>query len=236
MLWYDEVPSTNDLAARLADRGAPEGTVIAAHAQSAGRGRQGRTWVSPPGAGLYVSVVLRPPSDAVPLVTLAAGVAIAEGVEGATGLPLCVKWPNDLYAGERKVAGVLAEANSSGTVEYVVLGFGVNILAAAYPPEIAARATSLESELGRGVDRGVLLTECLCALADWYAELCAGRHDKLLRVWRARATATFGRRVRWEAAGASLDGVAENIDESGALLVRTKTGVSRVVSAEVSWL
>lgn len=236
MLWYGDVPSTNDLAATLAERGAPEGSVVAANAQSAGRGRHGRSWVSPPGVGLYVSTVLRPPPHAVPLVTVAAGVAVADAIQAATGLVAQLKWPNDVYAGDRKVAGVLAEASTSGTIDYVVLGFGINVMRGAYPPDIAARATSIEGELGRGVDRGVLLAECLCCLAGRYAELQRGRTDAVVAAWRARAALTLGRIVRWDAAGAPLEGVAENIDDTGALLVRTRTGLTRVTAGEVHWL
>ena len=106
--------------------------MIIADTQTAGRGRQGRSWCSPPGAGLYVSVVMRPPLRAVPLLTVGAGVAIAEGIRAATGLTPALKWPNDVYVGARKLAGILAEAGSiPGGAQHVVLGFGINVLPAA---------------------------------------------------------------------------------------------------------
>ena len=238
ILWYGDVSSTNDLAAALAEGGAREGAVVAANAQSAGRGRQGRTWASPAGAGLYVSAVLRPVREAVPVLTIAAGVAVAEGIEAATGLALQLKWPNDVYAGARKVAGVLAEAGSSTPpgVQYVVLGFGINVMPAAYPPEVAVRATSLEREVGRAVDRGLLLAECLCALAQRYTDLRNGRSGAVVDAWRARAAPTLGRRVRWEVAGTTMEGIAENIDQSGALVVRTDSGTVTVTAGEVVWV
>jgi len=235
VLWYGEVPSTNDLAAAMAERGSPEGCVVIANAQSAGRGRQGRTWASPPGAGLYVSTVLRPLPHAVPLVTIAAGVAVAEGIQSATGLTPALKWPNDVYIGERKAAGVLAEAVASN-VAAIVLGFGINVMPAAYPPDIAARATSIEGELGRPADRGLLLAECLVALASRYADLQSGRADAVTAAWRVRAASTLGRRVSWDAAGEARHGVADDIDEAGALIVRTETGPARIISGEVHWL
>ena len=120
VLWYAEVGSTNDVAATLADRGEPEGTVVVADAQSAGRGRHGRAWASPPGAGLYLSAVTRPAAHAVGLLTIAAGVAIADGILAATGLQPQLKWPNDIYMDRRKLAGILAEAGtSSAGVQYV---------------------------------------------------------------------------------------------------------------------
>ena len=114
--------STNDIAIAAAEQGTPEGFVVAANAQSSGRGRLGRSWASPPGAGLYVSAILRPAPQVLPLITIAAGVAVADGIEAATGLRPCVKWPNDVYAGSRKLAGILAEAGSSAAGEHVVVG------------------------------------------------------------------------------------------------------------------
>ncbi|MBI4886969.1 MAG: biotin--[acetyl-CoA-carboxylase] ligase [Acidobacteria bacterium] len=236
IVWYADVSSTNDEAAALAEGGAAEGTVVAAYAQSAGRGRQGRVWASPAGAGLYVSTVLRPPPDAVSMLTIAAGVAVAEGVQAAAGLRVDLKWPNDVYVGPRKLAGVLAEASAVRDIQYVILGFGINVMPAAYPPEIAARATSLEAELGRPVDRGLLLAECLAALARRYGDLRDGRGDVVCGVWRMRAAASLGRRVRWAAPGAPIDGTADDIDATGALIVRTDAGTIRVTSGEVVWM
>ena len=247
MLWYLEVPSTNDLAAVLAEGGAHEGCVVVANAQSGGRGRQGRTWVSPPGAGLYVSTVLRPAEHAWPLLTIAAGVAVADGIHAATGLAPDLKWPNDVFVGGRKVAGVLAEASSSVAgadlqvgpnrgIEYVVLGFGINVMPAAYPAEVAARATNLEEELGRPVDRGLLLAECLCSLAARYEDLQRGRTGAVVDGWRGRAASMLGRRVQWDAAGGAVEGVAADIDDTGALVVRTHRGLARVTAGEVRWV
>ena len=240
ILWYTETASTNDVAMSLIENGEPEGCVVAADAQSAGRGRLGRSWASPPGAGIYASLVLRPAPEIAPLVTLAAGVAVAEGIEAATGLPTRVKWPNDVFvegasgmAGGRKLAGILAESASPSAV---ALGVGINVMPAAYPPEIASRATSIESELGRAVDRGLVFAECLAAVADRYRDLQAHRFAGVISAWRARAASTFGRRVEWDASGAVRDGVAHDIDGDGALLVRTDRDVVRVISGEVRWI
>ena len=235
--WYAEVPSTNDVAGRMAEHGAPEGCVVAANAQSTGRGRHGRDWSSPAGAGLYVSVVLRPAAHVVPLLTIAAGVAIAEGVRAATGLVSRVKWPNDVYVGDRKLAGILAEAGASPDgAPHVILGFGINVLRAAYPPDVAARATSLDTELGRAPDRGLVLSECLAALAARYADLQQGRRASVIEAWRACAAPIRGRAVEWEGPGSTRRGVAEDLDADGALLVRTPQGTVRIISGEVRWL
>jgi BirA family biotin operon repressor/biotin-[acetyl-CoA-carboxylase] ligase len=237
VLWYPELGSTNDLAMTLADAGEPEGCVVVADAQSAGRGRLGRIWVSPPGTGIYASVVLRPSPAAAPLMTLAAGVAVAEGIEAATGLRLQLKWPNDVVIGDggaqrRKVAGILAESRSPSSV---VLGLGINVLTAVYPPDIASKATSIEAELGRAADRGVVLAECIVALAKQYGDLQASRVDAVVSAWRARAALTFGRSVEWDAGGTIRQGVAQDIDSDGALLVRAHGSVVRVISGEVRW-
>jgi len=237
VLWYLEVGSTNDVAACLADQGEPEGTVVIADAQLVGRGRHGRTWASPPGAGLYMSLILRPVPDAVGLLTIAAGVALADGIQRATGLQPQLKWPNDVYIGTRKLAGILAEAGTSPDgVQHVVLGCGINRMAAAYPPDVAARATAIESELGRPVDRGLLLAECLAALNARYRELQARNRSRILACWRERAVSTFGRRVEWDVAGVTRNGIVEDIDDSGALLVRDGAVRARVISGEVRWL
>ena len=123
-LWYTTVPSTNDLAGALAERGAREGCAVIAEAQTAGRGRHGRAWSSPPGAGLYISTILRPPTRALSLLTIAAGVAVADAIQLATGLDAQLKWPNDVYAGDRKLAGVLAEAGSMDDGEGDTTGQG----------------------------------------------------------------------------------------------------------------
>jgi len=241
VLWFGQVDSTNDLATSLAQRGAAEGTVVAAREQRCGRGRHGREWYSPPGAGLYVSVVLRPgatPGAALTLLTLAAGVAVAEGVQAATGLPVGLKWPNDVIVGpgRRKLAGILAEASTSGgAVEFVVLGIGVNAGVAAYPPALADRATSIELELGRQVDAPLVLAEILAALAQRYRDLREGRGAAVIDGWRARAPSAVGTPIAWAGPDGPCQGVTAGIDDQGALLVRTSSGLERLVAGDVEW-
>jgi BirA family biotin operon repressor/biotin-[acetyl-CoA-carboxylase] ligase len=237
--WYPEVSSTNDVALSMADAGAPEGTVVIADAQTAGRGRLRRAWASPRGAGLYVSVVLRPDPQWIGLLTLAAGVALADGIAAATGLRPALKWPNDLMVAAavnsavKKLAGILAEATARGCV---VLGFGINLSAAAYPQEIASRATSLERELGRSVDRSLVLIECMSAFASRYDDLGRGRSVAVLDAWRAHARPLLGGLVEWDAAGGPRRGVAEDVDASGALLVRSDGQIARLIAGDVRWI
>jgi len=232
VLWYSDVGSTNDIAGTLADQDSAEGLVVLADRQTAGRGRLGRSWASPSGAGIYVSVILRPSAAAARLLTLAAGVAVTDGIASATGLSAHVKWPNDVHVGGRKLAGVLAE----GTATHVVLGIGINVQPAAYPPDVAARATSIEAELGRPVERGLVLAECLAALDSRYRELHETRGETIVESWRMRAAPMLGRRVEWESAGERHTGLAENIDEDGALIVKVGSERLRIRSGEVRWL
>src|SRR5215510_15664899 len=154
--YFTEAGSTNDLASAAAEPGEPEGTTFVAGAQTAGRGRRGRDWFSPPGSGLYLSTIVRRASIA-PWLTLAGGVAVAEGIRTASGLPVQIKWPNDIvsvsgagFRARRKIAGLLAEASSGPDgLPHVVLGIGINIGPASFPPALSDRAGSIESELGR---------------------------------------------------------------------------------------
>jgi BirA family transcriptional regulator, biotin operon repressor / biotin---[acetyl-CoA-carboxylase] ligase len=234
--WCDEVPSTNDVAAAYADRGEPEGVLVLARTQTAGRGRLGRTWQSPAGAGVYASILLRPPAHALPLLTIAAGVAIADGVRVSTGLAPTLKWPNDLYVNDRKLAGILTEAGARADgVSHAVVGFGINLRPAAYPPAVASRATSIEAELGREIGPGSVLAECLTALSSRYDDLRAGRTASVIDAWRVYARPMLRRPVEWEEAGGRRRGLAEDVDETGALVVRTDAGMVRVMSGEVRW-
>ena len=238
------ISSTNDVAlersaAAVAEGQDAEGLVVVAEEQTAGRGRRGHTWFSPPGSGLYVSVVLAPARARVDrpratlLLTLAAGVAIAEGIAAATGLRADLKWPNDLQVARRKLAGILAEGAAG---QQVVLGYGINIAATAFPPELSGRTTSLESEVGRAVDRASVLVETLVALSARYEDLLNGRFDVILDAWRALSPSAAGRRVSWTRNAAHLSGVTAGIDDHGALLVRVDDRIERVVAGEVVWL
>jgi BirA family biotin operon repressor/biotin-[acetyl-CoA-carboxylase] ligase len=240
LLWFDHIGSTSDRALEWAEAGAEEGCLVLADAQSAGRGRLGRRWASPAGAGIYMSAVLRPPPPAMALLTMAAGLGVSEGIAAATGLDTHVKWPNDVcVAGRppRKLAGILAEAGSSGDgVLHVVLGIGINVLPAAYPPDVAARATSLEGELGRAVSRGAVLAECLAGVWQRYGMLASGRGSDVLAAWRARAAVTLGRRVEWDDPSGLRRGIARDVDGDGALIVAAESGLVRLTAGEVRWI
>jgi BirA family biotin operon repressor/biotin-[acetyl-CoA-carboxylase] ligase len=239
ILFFETTGSTNDEAAKRS----AEGLVVVADAQTSGRGRRGHTWFSPPGSGLYVSVVLAPatatrdPAKATTLLTLAAGVALAEGIERAAGLRIDLKWPNDLQVSRRKLGGILAESSGAGErSDTVVVGYGINVRSTALPPELRDTATSLESELGRAIDRSDLLAETLAALSRRYEDLLAGRFDAILDAWRRLAPAAAGARVTWTTNAGTAAGVTAGIDDLGALLVRVDDRLERIVSGEVVWL
>jgi BirA family transcriptional regulator, biotin operon repressor / biotin---[acetyl-CoA-carboxylase] ligase len=240
--YFTEIGSTNDAASTLAERGASCGTMVVASSQTAGRGRLGRQWHSPPDAGLYVSLVIRS-ARAAPYLTLAGGVAVAQGVTRATGLPVLIKWPNDVIVPDsarpsrsRKLAGILAEASSGAAgVIYVILGFGINLRTTAYPQELRERATSLEAELGRPVEGWSVLCETLAALNAHLVSLEAGESTRVLEAWRALAPSSRGGAVELVTPAGRIEGVAAGIDDTGALLVRMEGRVERVIAGEVAW-
>jgi BirA family biotin operon repressor/biotin-[acetyl-CoA-carboxylase] ligase len=252
--WVAETGSTNTDALELARDGAPEGIVVVADHQVAGRGRRSRTWVAPPGASLLVSVLLRPPATVVGAVTMAVGVAMAEGVEDAAGVASGLKWPNDLVVDDRKLAGILAEADwppgsamSAGWREPaahervpVVVGVGLNV---AWPDpashgehgeqaeldglaELADTATAL-NWLGADVERGAVLVAFLRRLDARYGELVrSGSTAGIMVAWRDRS-ATLGRRVRVDVGPDDVEGMAVDVTGDGHLVVETLEGTRR---------
>jgi BirA family biotin operon repressor/biotin-[acetyl-CoA-carboxylase] ligase len=241
MRYAAEVESTNTLALALAATGAPEGTSVVADAQTAGRGRRGRDWFSPPGAGLYLSVIVRPDvaAEIVPMITLAAGVAVAGAVQEAVGLPVELKWPNDLVIGRpwRKLGGVLSEAASSGTgVDAVVIGIGLNLLQASYPAGLAGRASSIEAELGRPIERAALAVALLERLRAVLGRMHAEGREAICREWRTFGGAGLtGATVQWDDRAGRRRGRAIDIGADGALLVECDGRVERVMAGDVVW-
>ena len=222
ILYYHELTSTMDEASRLAEEGADEGTVVVAEIQSAGRGRQGRSWVSQPG-NLLLSVLFRPGMEQLPFISMIGGLAVARAVRKTTGLFPAIKWPNDVLLGGKKVAGILAESVIVGdSVCYAVLGLGINVaLDASETEEISAIATSVDASAGTPVERDSLLRQLLLDLDDLYLGL--GREESPLTEW-ADLLETIGRTVTASFAGETRSGVAEAVDETGNLLLRQVDG------------
>jgi BirA family biotin operon repressor/biotin-[acetyl-CoA-carboxylase] ligase len=233
----DVVVSTSDVARELAEEGAAHGELVVAERQTGGRGRRGRTWASPPGLNLYFSAVLRPdlPPQRASEITLAASVALCHAVRQA-GVPARIKWPNDLVVGGRKLAGILTElAADPDRVEWVVLGVGVNLnaLPADFPEEVRAGATSLAMERGQPVPRALFAAAALALLEEWLDRLEGEGFAPVREEWRALSD-TLGREVRVAVDGREVEGVAEDVDETGALLVRSGGALVRVLSGDVA--
>lgn len=235
---FGETSSTNDVVEKLARDGAGEGITVFAETQTKGRGRLGRKWVSPSGKGLWFSVLLRPdlrPQSATQLTVISA-VAVARAIEKQTGLKPEIKWPNDIMFGARKCAGILLELSAElDHIRHVVLGIGidVNLSAEELPPELRAIATSLRMEAGREIDRPELAAAVIRELDAAYARLRAGDFHEIGDEWMRRCI-TLGRRVRILIGDRPVTGMAEALDEEGALLVRTEHGrLERVVGGDV---
>lgn len=226
--------STNDDAKVAASTGAPDGAAFLAETQTAGRGRGGHTWHSPPAENLYLSLVVRPrvPAASIAPITLAIGVAVADVLAGYVGerAIVAVKWPNDVLAGGRKLAGVLVEGQlRGGEISSLIVGLGVNVHATEFPPELAARATSLALLGVASRDRSALAAALILAIEASARRFETERLAGFLAAI-ARRDALLGQTV--EVAG--VRGVAVGIDAEGRLLVRTERGdVIAVVSGEV---
>ena len=223
--WTDMVclavtDSTNRVAMEMAENGAKHGTVVFADAQTAGRGRMGRRWESPAGKNVYVSLLLRPsvPTADAPSLALVAGVALADAIE-AVGVPAALKWPNDLYCGGRKAAGILAEmASDPDGVRHVVIGVGLNVNGVEddFPPDLRGTATSLRICAGRVFRRVDVLARLLDAFAARYAEFLGGGFASLRDGWDRRDFLR-GRRVLLRRQGGEGWGTADGLDTDGAL-------------------
>jgi BirA family biotin operon repressor/biotin-[acetyl-CoA-carboxylase] ligase len=236
---FQETTSTNDVCEKLARDGVREGVVVFAESQRKGRGRLGRKWHSPPRKGLWFSVLLRPllpPQGATQLV-VAAAIALTRSIRAQTGLAPIIKWPNDILIGPRKVGGILTELSAElDHIRHVILGIGldVNQGRSDFPPELRDLATSLKIELGRELDRAALATEVLQALDADYGKVCAGEFAGLADEWEELCV-TLGKQVRIQVGSRIVEGLAESLNDDGALLVRTQHGrLERIIGGDVS--
>ena len=228
------VDSTNTLATELCEKNAPHGTVVIADRQTKGRGRLGRTWVSTAG-NLHMSIALRPAmasSDGT-LLTMIASVACARALIEKTGLPVGIKWPNDLMVSGKKLGGVLTEVKSMGNrIIFAVMGIGINVNSDMedFPPEVRATATSLKAETAKIHSKTLLISGILKEVEFWYDKLMSSGRKKLLAEWR-RLSSTLGREVKVTTARESFEGIAQDIDEGGALIVKLPAGTLKQVRA-----
>ena len=230
--------STNLLAKERARDGAPEGTVIVADEQTEGRGTRGRRWFSPPGAGLYVSVILRPEMDvSLSLLPLAAGLAARAAVERVSGVPVKVRWPNDIVWERRKIGGVLCESGLSGfQLKYAIVGFGLNCDQNEndFPEELRSSAGSLLQAAGGPVEREMLLGAFLEELVTAVAPLIEHRASDVIERFLRHSEARIGDAILLQTAGGDVSGVFEGLDSDGSVRISTPGGQRRLVSSEIT--
>lgn len=235
--YRESLESTNELAFQLAMEGAGHGEVVIADQQTRGKGRRGRSWISPPGKNLYCSVILRPdlaPQRA-PELTLVTAVAVAASLR-EVGAPVEIKWPNDLLLNQLKVAGILTELSAEqDRIHFAVVGVGVNLNAEPtdFPEEIRALATSVRQALGRPVLRAPFAATMWARMEEWFRCHAESGFRPVREAWK-QISATLGKKVLIKGERLEVQGVAEDIDEGGALLVRTARGtLERVLAGDL---
>ncbi len=234
---FDLIDSTNLKVRSLAADGESEGVLVIAEEQTSGKGRMGRRWHSDPGQNLTFSILLRPriSPERVGLLSLLAGVGVAEAVEQITTCSPDCKWPNDLLLSNRKFCGILSETAGNGTAPAVVMGIGINVNKMTFPDELREGATSLAIETGRMVDRPILLAATLRNLESLYRMLHAGQAAEIIRRWKTHSR-MMGKTVGADRDGGTTRGIASDIADDGSLVIRTAEGDRRVYAGEVTIL
>lgn len=229
---YDSLPSTNTEAVRQAQQGAAEGVTISAGEQTAGRGRLDRVWISPPGAGLYASVILRPrfSPNFWSLIPLMAALAVRDTLAETCGLDVDIKWPNDILVNERKLCGILAETVETPSGRAAIVGIGINLTSQSFPEELRELATSLEDATKTTISADELLPSLLRAVGNRYVQLETdqGRRE-LVDDWMAHSTYAFGKRIFVTSDDERFSGITRGLESDGALRVETETGEIRTV-------
>ncbi len=234
VIYHPSLPSTMDAAREEASRGTAEGTVIITGEQTEGRGRQQRAWLSPAG-NIALSIVLYPDIASLPYLVMIASLAVTRSIEEVTDLKTQIKWPNDILLNGKKVSGILIENEVKGNkVLYAAVGIGINVnMKTSGVAEISARATSLKNELDRSVLRADIIRSLLSEFERMYLLLPAGG-ESIFQAWQDRLW-TLGKAVAVTSGDNVLDGVAESVDENGALLLRTADGsLIKVVAGDVT--
>jgi BirA family biotin operon repressor/biotin-[acetyl-CoA-carboxylase] ligase len=236
---FTSLESTNQTALKIAETSTassneiPDGTLVLADAQTQGRGRLGRRWISPPGVNLYASLILRPniPIGDTPVTTCLAAVSAVQAVRACTHLEAVIKWPNDVLIHEKKVAGILTELGAArNQVNHLVIGIGMNVNPdiEMLPDEIRATATSLKAECGQTVNRNKLTAEFCNKFEENYTKLLEDGPAPIIMQFRSFST-TLGKRVRVTTPGRTVEGWAEEVDPHGALILRTEGQTREVV-------
>lgn len=227
ILRFDSLPSTNLEAARQAAEGAPEGLCVVAAEQTAGRGRLERHWVSPKGAGLYFSIVLRPQFEQSewPLLTLMAAVAVHDTLIDVFALAADIKWPNDILVNDKKLCGILAETVETRLGRAVVLGIGINLRAKSFPAELKDVATSVQAATGQDAEAEAFIYPLARSIAMYYQTLhLSDGPEMIVREWSSRSTYAEGKRLRLVDGETSIDGISRGLERDGAIIIETNAG------------
>lgn len=235
---YEVTASTNLQAKLDAENGAPQGALVVADMQTAGRGRRGRTWSSPPGTNVYFSLILKPdiPPDKVSMLTPVMGLAVAEGIRKTCDANAFIKWPNDIVIEGKKVCGILAELSvERDFVHYVVIGVGINVGLQEFPEEVAATACCLQEACGKKISRAELVANVMHSFEEYYDIFMVKRDLSGLMEPYGKLLVNCGREVRVLDPKGEFQGIARGINELGELLVEREDGfVANVYAGEVS--
>lgn len=238
LVFLDEIDSTNNEAKRKAELGAPHGTLVVSELQNSGKGRRGRSWESPKGSGIWMSLLLRPEFEPrhASMLTLVAAMAVDEAICRVTELPTGIKWPNDIVTDGRKLCGILTEMSTDvDTIQYVVVGIGINANTAEFPEEISATATSLKLAGGKEINRAALVAEVMLAWEKYYEIFLETLDLSGMREDYNKRLVNTGREVRVLASKGDYIGISRGINDMGELLVEMPDGeVREVMSGEVS--
>jgi BirA family biotin operon repressor/biotin-[acetyl-CoA-carboxylase] ligase len=227
--WHRSIDSTMTEASKLAEAGAPSGTVVGADEQTAGYGRHGRSWHSEPGAGLYVSIILRrryPPAT-LPVVTLALGLAAQDAILKATGIACDLRWPNDLLIGSKKCAGILTQLEGSA----IIAGIGINVDHSSFPVELSGIATSLRIASGRVHSREALLLQLLPSIDHYCEQLEKDGREPILEKFSRASSYVTGRRVCVDQDGSLVRGTTAGLNDAGFLILRGDDGHDSLIVA-----
>ncbi|HEY5884130.1 MAG TPA: biotin--[acetyl-CoA-carboxylase] ligase [Pyrinomonadaceae bacterium] len=233
VLRFDSLPSTNVEAARRTTEGAAEGLCIVAAEQTSGRGRLGRQWISPKGAGLYFSILLRPTllQTLWPLLTLMSAVAVHDALLESYDLVTDIKWPNDIVVGDKKLCGILAETVETNLGAAVVVGIGINLTRHSFPSELQASATSVEDALGKQIDYELILQSLVGNFSARYEGFQANGAGNLTEEWCARSSYCNGKRIRVADGEDIFEAVTKGLRIDGGLIVELDNGERRVLRA-----
>jgi BirA family biotin operon repressor/biotin-[acetyl-CoA-carboxylase] ligase len=234
ILRFDSINSTNTEAINQAKRGADEGLCVVAKQQTAGRGRQGRTWVSPENTGLYFSIVLRPILEMqfLPLLTLMSAVTVFETLKETYKIQPDIKWANDVHVNDKKISGILAESTETNKGLAVIVGIGINLNSKNFPPELEEIATSIETETNEKPNVNELLENLTKQFSKFYKIIQSENGtEKICKEWIQRSSYAFGKDVCVNLANETIFGTTSGIEKNGALRVETENGEIKTIHA-----